>query len=381
MFDFPRLALAPPSALLIQLSSLSFILCGVHNDLFVIRFYVTLSYCLIIVNILLSAHQLLRLDNLLWSLLGLYINGTSLAALIRDERPVALSKDEEALWRLLYRSGGLSQRLFASIVAPHLQIKYFPVGEVIPTSDQFYVVYKGLVRLKVYDDDNVLTLERRVRSGQMFDLRYLELFSDYSDNFFKKGKIVCTTETPCQLFCFARKDIRQIAHHPLAKGVWQSLLINDIAIRADTFTERQEQNECDAIFDPLQEWEIPETNFPGSGSALKRPITHFFTSLWRSLLLPWPFGAHQQGIRQTLLPAPQFRPTSRQTRIRVHRSSGRSKSSFDSSLFVLTRWASRFTSSKAAAVPSESHNGESPVVNVAVVEGNHLPSGGILLEI
>ena len=88
MIDLAGLvALAPPSTIYVQLSSLSFILCGIHNDLFVIRFYVSLSYCLLIVNVLLSAHQLLQLDNLLWSLLGLYVNATSLARKCWNAQP------------------------------------------------------------------------------------------------------------------------------------------------------------------------------------------------------------------------------------------------------------------------------------------------------
>ena len=300
---------AQPSPLLLQLASLSFILCGIHNDLFVIRFYVTLSYALLIANILLSAHQLLQWDSLLWSALGLFINGTSLISLALDERPVHLTEDQAALWRLLYRSGGFSARLFSSLVAPHLQVKEIQAGEQIPTKDCFYIVYTGQVRLRVHGGNNVVSLERIVQSGQMFDLRFLELFNDYSDHFFREGDIDCTTLTACKLFCFKREDIRNIAHHPLAKGVWQSLLINDLSITAERFASQQlKAHEYDSIFDPLEEWENPTTILPGSGVALRRPILHFITSLYRSLLLPWPFGSHQAGIRQTLLPPPRQKP-------------------------------------------------------------------------
>mmetsp|Transcript_4018 Transcript_4018/g.8053 ORF Transcript_4018/g.8053 Transcript_4018/m.8053 type:complete len:398 (+) Transcript_4018:126-1319(+) len=326
---------SPPAALIVQLSSLSFILCGLHNDLLVIRFYVTLAYALVITNVLLSAHQLLRLDSLGWAILGLYINGTSLFSLLHDERPVHLTEDQAALWRLLYRSGGFSARLFHSLVVPHLQVQEIPAGNDIPTTDWFYIVYTGRVCLQVqtttevskeetankdHDEemcgnqgDGAVWIERIVQSGQMFDLRFLELFSDYSDHFFHKGDIKCKALTDCKLFCFQRSDIRKIAHHPLSKGVWQSLLINDISITAERFFSHQHDQllkaqEYDRIFDPLQEWELPSSILPGSQVALRHPLEHFVTSLARSLRLPWPFGAHQAGIRQTLLPAPTAKP-------------------------------------------------------------------------
>lgn len=364
MLDLNGIALAPPTPLLLQLASLSFILCGIHNDLFVIRFYVSLSYCLLIVNCLVSAHQLLQLDNLLWSVMGLYVNGTSLLSLIRDERPIVLSDDEGALWRMLYRSGGLSMRLFSSIVAPHLQVKEVPAGETLPTADHFYLVYKGQVRLQVHGENKAVTLERVVQSGQMFDLRYLELFNDYSDNFFREGDITCTTMTTCKLYSFSRDDIRKIAHHPLAKGVWQSLLINDLSITAEKFASRHlKDHEYDSIFDPLQDWELPDENLPGSGAALRRPLKHFLTSLWRSLRLPWPFGAHQEGIRQTLLPAPRAKPKTSQSHRPFYRRLGQSRQRqaiFRADSLASSRWTPRWSSNRRVVSASQNANGDGP---------------------
>ena len=344
------MSLSPPAALIVQLSSLSFILCGLHNDLLIIRFYVTLAYVLVITNVLLSAHQLLRLDSLGWALLGLYINGTSLFSLLRDEKPVHLTDDQAALWRLLYRSGGFSARLFHALVVPCLQVQEISAGDDIPTTDWFYIVFTGRVRLQVHattavpkeetvdnsddddgdtcsnQDDSTVWIERIVESGQMFDLRFLELFSDYSDHFFRKGDIKCTALTDCKLFCFKRSEIGKIAHHPLSKGVWQSLLINDISITAERFASQQQPPKApgyDRIFDPLQEWEFPSSILPGSQVALRHPLSHFVTSLVRSLRLPWPFGLHQAGIRQTLLPPPREKPKSDSVHVPFYRRFGK----------------------------------------------------------
>lgn len=316
-----------PLSIWMQFGSLFFTLSGVQSDLLVIRFFLILAYLMLFLNAILgapvwpNAHSFssygLFIDSLVWSLVGLYVHGVSFAQLLLDERPVDMDEDQEALWRLFYRTGGLSQRLFASIVAPHLTMVDFAPGDDIPTTDNFYIVYQGRVRLKVLESGlHTCKFDRVVRSGQMFDIKYLDLFS--LETFFQRNDIECSALTHCRLFCFERSAMRSIAHHFLAKGMWQSLLINDLSVVAESYSdyvqaaERGEaavltEKDTDEVFAPLKPWELPDPVRAGSGSALKRPLLHLFTSMKQSFSLPWPLGRAPAGLRQTLLPAPPSR--------------------------------------------------------------------------
>jgi hypothetical protein len=299
-----------PLSFWMQLASFFFTMAGIHADLLVIRFFLVLSYIMLFMNSILGsplwpnarASGGVFVDSLIWSVIGLYVHGSSLVCLILDERQVTFtSEDEAALWRMFYRTGGLSEKLFKMIIAPHLEIVEFEVGENIPTEDFFYIVYTGRVNLQVYGGKNEIKVERTTFSGEMFDLKYLGMFNDKS--LFEINTLNCTSETKSKLFRFSRVDMKKIAHHRLAKGVWQSLLINNLS-----WDSKFGNMYCDKFFDPLDDWEKPKEWAAGSGSALKNPELHLFRYMFLSFSSPWPFGGHLTGLRQTLLsPPPQGR--------------------------------------------------------------------------
>jgi hypothetical protein len=297
-----------PLSFWMQLASFFFTMAGIHEDLLVIRFFLVMSYFMLFLNSVLGSplwpHARssggIFVDTLLWSIIGLYVHGSSLICLILDERQVSLTDDEAALWRMFYRTGGLSGKLFKTIVAPHLEIVEFEAGEYIPTEDFFYIVYTGRVTLQVYGKDE-LKVERKTYSGEMFDLKHLGMFNEKS--IFEIHRLHCTSETKSKLFRFSRVDMKKIAHHRLAKGVWQSLLINNLS-----FDSKFGESYCDKFFDPLEDFEQPKEWASGSGTALKNPELHLYRYMCRSFSPPWPLGGHLTGLRQTLLnPPPQGR--------------------------------------------------------------------------
>jgi hypothetical protein len=294
-----------PLSFWMQLASFFFTMAGLHADLLVIRFFLVMSYLMLFVNSILGsplwpnawASGGVLVDSLLWSLIGLYVHGSSLVCLILDEREVTfISEDEASLWRMFYRTGGLSARLFKMIIAPHLEIVEFEAGENIPTENYFYIVYTGRVNLQVYGKDD-LKVERTTFSGEMFDLKYLGMFNEKS--IFEINTLTCTSETKTKLFRFSRVDMKKIAHHRLAKGVWQSLLINNLS-----WDSKFGESYCDKFFDPLEDWEKPKQWAAGSGSALKNPELHLYRYMCVSFSSPWPFGGHLTGLRQTMLSQP-----------------------------------------------------------------------------
>jgi hypothetical protein len=96
---------------------------------------------------------------------------------------------------------------------------------------------------------------------------------------FEVHHLNCTSETKSKLFLFSREDMKQIAHQRLAKGVWQSLLINNLSIVVESYLEADRhskfaESNCDKIFDPLEVWELPKEWVAGFGRALKNPEMH-----------------------------------------------------------------------------------------------------------
>lgn len=168
-----------PLSVWMQLASFFFTLSGVHGDLLVIRFFLFVAYIMLFLNSALGSPLwgsvntpgAIAVDTLLWALLGLYVHGASLVRLILDERKVKLTEEQACLWRMFYRTGGLSARLFHALVVPHMQVVHLEPNVEIPTQEYFYIIYCGKVNLKVVD--GVLDSERVLNSGEMFDIAML----------------------------------------------------------------------------------------------------------------------------------------------------------------------------------------------------------------
>jgi hypothetical protein len=229
-----------------------------------------------------------------------------------DERPVKLDEHKAALWRMMYRRTGLSQRLFSTILADKVKLIEFPMGETIDTEQNFYIIYHGVVRMHVIQD-NVIASTRLLVAGEMFDLQHIGFFAD--ESIFRRGRVRCIAVTPTvQLFCLAKDDLRGVAHHPLAKGVWQALLIHNLSYVVESYLSPSQRSETaaaygDRLFRPLDYWEKADEARAGSGQALAHWWAHLTFSLRQSWSPPWPLQGHPKGIRHTQLPPPpQRRP-------------------------------------------------------------------------
>lgn len=258
--------------------------------------------------------QDLSLDSLIWAVLGLYWHGTSLLILLSDERRVHLSEDQDALWRFFYRAGGMSRRIFKEVILKigQMQVKEYAAGTNLSTEDDFYILYQGSVALFIQNAKGE-EVQRTVCSGEMFDFKHLGMLG--KSKYFRETTIRGCTQTKVKVFHFCRNDIERIANHPLSKGVWQSLLINNLSLvvavsRGEDATHGKE--DCDELFSPLQEWELPDKTLAGSGLTLRIPFQHICLSIKRSFHLPWPFGRSLPGMRQTQLPTPNH-PTTEDT--------------------------------------------------------------------
>jgi len=246
------------------------------------------------------------MDSFVWSVLSLYVHGSSLVALIWDERAPKLTEDEAALWRMMYRSGGLSARLFQDIVARHLDVVEVEAGDVVDTENNFFIIYRGRIELEVVEGEQI-SHSRVLISGEMFDLKDLGLVRTQS--IFDKTSVRCTALRASKLFQIRKDDLAKIARNPLSKSVFQALLINNLMYMVESYreiaqTRQDDDNYCNKIFDPLEEWEAPDPHRSGSGKALQKPLRHIWNGIRGSFGLPWPFSRHPVGLRQTQLPPP-----------------------------------------------------------------------------
>lgn len=328
-----------PLSLWVQLASFCFAVSGVLADLLVIRLFLFFAYIFLFLNSVLGSPlwpdiynaDVLTLDGLVWSSIGLYVHGDSLIRLLLDERKVTFSSAEEsALSRMFYRTSGLSERLFKVIISPQLELVDFEAGQEIPVNDHFYIVYSGKVMLNVYANGEFRS-KRIIPSSQAFDINDLNLFTTSAGKtIFDKHSIQCTSMTATRLFRFSRQEMKKVAQHqPFSKGIWQALLINNLSFVVesyattgttsmttipDSYQQQQQPKEnnvtddgslaLDKIFEPLQDYELPHPMEAGSGLALRSPLQHIFRYLTRSFSPPWPLGEKGQGIRQTLLAMP-----------------------------------------------------------------------------
>lgn len=253
----------------------------------------------------------IAVDLLIWSVINIYVHGCSLWCLLLDEQDVELTEDEEALWRLFYRAGGLSRRLFHSIVACHLKVVEFDPGQEIPAKDDFYIIYQGQVKIEVFGINGLTRESNRIMfSGEMFDLNFLGLFVERTILEGTRSKVTSMTKT--KLFRIHRDDMKIIARNSLAKGVWQALLINQLSFIVESFSEQLPKQKQDRIFEPLEPWEEPLSVHAGSGKALRYSFSHVIHYMKSSFCPPLPFQGHPTGLPQSQLPPPPQRGSYKQ---------------------------------------------------------------------
>lgn len=307
----------------VQLASFFFMLAGLHGDLLLIRLFLYLAYTMLLVNAVLgsplwpnlsnlddfSFSDSIATDSLVWAILSLYVHGSSLVALIWDEKEVVLNEDEAALWRMMYRTGGLSARLFQDIVARHLNVVEVEEGELVDTDEYFFIIYTGRVELEVMENE-VHTHSRVLLSGEMFDLKLVGSAAKHS--IFENSTIRCKALSKAKLFEIRKEDLIKMSKNPQSKSVFQALLINNLMYVVENYREvnrrpQQADYQYNKIFEALEDWELPQCQFSGSGQALKNPFRHLWDGIRASFSLPWPFASHPVGLRQTQLPPPPHR--------------------------------------------------------------------------
>jgi hypothetical protein len=306
-----------PLSIWIQIASLFFVLSGTNADLLLIRLLLSIAYLFLLINALLGSPlwpdlswpNHIALDSLIWAIVGLYVHGSCTVALFLDELPVKLTDDQEALWRFFYRTGGLSKKLFKTLLADKVELVEYQPGDCIVTETHFSIVYQGQVSLEVMDvGTQQLLSTRTATSAECFDCKDLPLLA--SDSYFSKHWVKAYSKTKTKVFRISLENMRTIANAPFAKGVFQTMMIDEMEKIIATFQHGGQRPlpdlvaELDPMFQPLSAWEEPKRFDAGSETALQNPLRHLLRYLVSFFSPPPPLGGHPTGIRHTLLPAP-----------------------------------------------------------------------------
>lgn len=279
-----------------------------------IRFCLSSAYVFLFLNSILGAPlwgsweipNKIQLDGILWATLNLYVHITTVVRLLRDEQQVKLDKNQQALWRMFFRIGGLSQKIFQKTIARHCEVVSHNANEKLDVNGYFYILYKGAVQLSVSDDHTGTTVSvRRAQSGQIFDFRALGLLERQQDLTKHRLEAVVAISN-VTLFRFPRQKMPSIANHPSTRLLWKELLMeNMLRIVQRYFDERMRQETThmyvNPMFRPLKPWEESHPLRAGSGKALRHPVFHLLASMKWSFAPPWPFQGPPEGLRHNQL--------------------------------------------------------------------------------
>jgi hypothetical protein len=310
-----------PSSIWIQLMSFFFFNAGLYSDLLIIRLCLSMAYTLLFLDSILGAphwpqvifREHIKVDNIIWALLNMYVNISKAICLLKDEGSVDMNEDQEALWRLFYRTGGLSQKVFYRSVVKDMTMQTFRATERIPMDEGFYIIYRGTVQLQVTNGKTIVS-SRKAHSGQMFDFQDLNLLHN-KEGFKNHQPSEAHAITPTIVFRFPRDRMADIAKHPDTKAIWQQLLMENLGIIAQRMFDKNLNSPASMnkeyespLFKPLQPWERPNAMAAGSAKALGNPVRHIFASMVWAFEPPWPFGTHRVGLRHSLLVPSRDRP-------------------------------------------------------------------------
>lgn len=316
-----------PASIWVQLASFSFFAAGFFSDILIVRLSLASAYTFLLINASLGSPlwpnirraNALSLDGLIWAVLNLYVLFSGIARLLMDESQVTFASDEEeALWRLFYRLGGVSRKVFQSNICRHMKVVHCKPGQKLSVESNFYILYKGIVNLDIYDKDQVIATGQD-GSGSMFDFKNLGLL--HNEKRFKSQRLDVVVVQDATLFQFSNDSIRAMSAVPKVKSVWQTIFLENlsrIVCNLETAGYQQQQPHeqampptwrkdfIDPLFHPLNETEEPQPFYrAGSGQTFPNALFwHIGYSAYHSFRWPWPLGGHLIGLRHDSLPAP-----------------------------------------------------------------------------
>jgi len=306
-----------------NISGIFLILAGLWTDLLVIRIFLSCGY---IFNIAFQS-RVPSINMIVLGVVGLYVHLSSAVRLVLDEGPIELNEEDELLWRVFYRSSGLSRLLFKKHISKYFQLVTLKKETKLNVEEYIFIILDGTVGAEITVNNKALPLT--LVSGEVFGLKHMRVHQKIPSIYSSVRRqapltdaiVQATTLIDSKVFMCTAKDMEQLSNKPNLKTAWMGLLIcmlSDIAespwkfnptiiVNKDDGPFRTTTHERSAIFSPLEEWEKPPCYLAGSGSSLWVFDKQLLYNLRVRFQLPWPFMAWNSGIRHIdSLPVPHY---------------------------------------------------------------------------
>lgn len=325
------IVLLPPGGFVIQIASLCFLSAGLFADVLIIHLVLSLAYAGHLVHTLMGFPEWpgtrlppataaephgLALDALIWSALSLYVHGSCFAQLLLDERRVALSPQEEELWRMFYRRARISRLLFERHIAADGRFETYAPGDVITEpamAPRVHILIQGralgTVQIPGAPDQQVLLL-----SGDLFEYRHLHRAGAPVGFIDRAMRVVAKSRVRAFSIAVEQLERMSTGSGPM-RHAWQSVIIAALAreaelnfkgahgARDDAVTREAVEGWLDPSFAELRDDELPQAPTPGSGRCLAHPLRNLATIMYRTFHAPWPFSRGFPGMRHSAMNA------------------------------------------------------------------------------
>ncbi|CAB9518224.1 expressed unknown protein [Seminavis robusta] len=291
-------------SLVVHAGFVAFLFSSATSDLLVMRLLIQFGWgCFLLPCIPTNLSEPICWTGIFWPVINLYINGCALLRLLMDEKPVHMKEEEEALWRVFYRLGGVSKMIFYHVVARNMEVVHYNPDDDMPTSEYLFIVYRGSCHVEIRDSKEKVIRDFTAASLVMFDLKHMDLLHGQKKDTYR---MQATCKTHVTALRFPLHVVKEMTHTASVKGAWQNLLIENLSsISLDRY---RREGVCpiavDPLFAPLEDWEVPDASSPGSGLVPQKPFSHLWAMIRKHYSLPWPFGEIPVGLRHIGLPAP-----------------------------------------------------------------------------
>jgi hypothetical protein len=228
-------------------------------------------------------------DAMIFSGLNVLVHGTGLVMILLDEREIKFDDEKyELLYNYFYRKTGVSKLIFKDHIISNGKFEKFTKGDVITENDdskKFYIIVSGIVDidLTVYDSKK----QFRLVSGQVFDIKYLNIFGIHVGLYTEQFKAVCTSEN-CLLYSFTLDELEKMAFKslPIVASTWFSFILTI----ASEIAERPFQTTDDHLIKKYHTSEFIHKSFlklekdeisteAGSGYFYREPCRNFLRAL------------------------------------------------------------------------------------------------------
>ncbi|KAG8469232.1 hypothetical protein KFE25_007750 [Diacronema lutheri] len=321
-----------PAGLFSQVASACFLSGGLFADILIVRLALTLAYVFLLLHTLLGYPSwpgvtravatdgepyVLALDAVLWAVLGVYVHGSSLAQLLRDERPVALSEREDELWRMFFRRARISRLLFKAHILPAGLFHTYASGDAITgpgIPPRVHIVVQGrAIGVGRLRDGG--TKEIRMLSGDLFEFRHLHLFGVHVG--FIERSLDVRAHSAVRTFSIPIERLRAMASGSAPmRQAWQAVIIASLAREAERGYASHEDADARITAAEVERWrdpsfaemradELPPGPTPGSGTCLAAPASNLLALMYRTFHLPWPLSSGFPGLRHAAVGAVQ----------------------------------------------------------------------------